>query len=204
MERKQRWLWTIGAGVLTLIIGAGLTAVQVQAANRFGGRPGWSAPAPGGGPGAPGGPGFRGGPGMGPGFRGRPGMGPGFGGGPGFRGGPGMGPGFRGGPGGGDQVPQAPALPGAERVTASVSIKDGKLVPDTLNVAPNKRLALTITNNDSVTHGFAIPGLGLRLSNLAPGSSRTVELNTDRPGTYPYVTDGRGAVHGTLTIPAPT
>lgn len=196
METKQRWLWSIGAGVVVLLIGAGSTVVQARLAARRGASPTarsgqtWRIPG-GGGPGQPG-----------PG-RGSPG--------PGGPWGPGMmGPGGRPGRGartGGDLLPQAPAAPGAERVQASISIGSGKLDPATLTVAQGKRLVLTVTNNDTVAHGFTIPGLGVRLQRLDPGASRVIELNTDRPGSYPYFTDtsaGRGRVRGDLTIAAAT
>ncbi len=51
---------------------------------------------------------------------------------------------------------------------------------------------------------FLLPTLGLRLVNIGPGTSRTVELNADTPGSYPFFCDLPGHAQrgqlGTLVI----
>lgn len=103
-----------------------------------------------------------------------------------------------------EQTPQAPAEPGAKRAEASVSIKEWKMDPANLSVAAGSRLVLTIRNDGDSPHHFVIPGLSLHLVNIAPGATRTVELNVDKPGTYPYFCDIPGHAQlgqqGTLTV----
>ena len=103
-----------------------------------------------------------------------------------------------------EQTPQAPAEPGAKRVEASVSVKEWKMDPANLSVAAGSRLVLTIRNDGDSPHHFVIPGLGLHLVDIAPGATRTVELNVDKAGTYPYFCDIPGHAQlgqqGTLTV----
>ncbi|MGE5590725.1 MAG: cupredoxin domain-containing protein [Bacillota bacterium] len=103
-----------------------------------------------------------------------------------------------------DRIPQEPARPDAPRVEASVSIKEWKMEPASLAVSAGSRLVLTIRNDGASPHHFVIPTLGLHIENLAPGASKTVELNADKAGAYPYFCDIPGHAQlgqqGTLTI----
>ncbi len=105
-----------------------------------------------------------------------------------------------------DQIPQEPARPDAKRVEASVAIKEWKMDPATLTVPAGSRLVLTVRNDGDSPHHFVIPALGLHLENLAPGASKTVELNADKAGTYTYFCDIPGHAQlgqqGMLTITA--
>ena len=106
--------------------------------------------------------------------------------------------------GGPEQIPQSTARPGAKRVEASLSLKESSIQPAVLKVDAGSRLALTIKNGDDEPHDFLLPALGLRLVNIGPGTSRTVELNADTPGSYPFFCDLPGHAQrgqrGTLVI----
>lgn len=84
------------------------------------------------------------------------------------------------------------------------SIQEWKISPATLTVESGKRLVLTVRNDGTIPHNFAVPGLGVRLIGLAPGDTRQVELNADQPGTYQFLCDIGGHAEagqrGTLTI----
>ncbi len=103
-----------------------------------------------------------------------------------------------------DQIPQAPAQPGAKRIEVSVAIKEWRMDPAALTVPAGSRLVLTVRNDGSMPHHFEIAGLGLHLHNIAPGASQTIELNADKAGTYTYLCDIPGHAQlgqqGTLTI----
>ncbi|BDG61179.1 cupredoxin domain-containing protein [Caldinitratiruptor microaerophilus] len=103
-----------------------------------------------------------------------------------------------------DSVPAAPASPGAERAEVTARIVEWKIEPATVRVQAGRRLVLTVRNDGTVPHNFAIPDLGVRLVDIAPGGSRTVELNADEPGTYEFFCDIPGHAQlgqrGTLEI----
>ncbi|BDG61113.1 cupredoxin domain-containing protein [Caldinitratiruptor microaerophilus] len=108
------------------------------------------------------------------------------------------------GSGGTDQVPDAPAQPGAAKVEVTATITEWKIEPAEIEVEAGKRLVLTVKNEGTVPHNFAIPELNLRLVGIAPGASRTVELNADEPGTYEFLCDIPGHAQlgqrGTLKV----
>ncbi len=103
-----------------------------------------------------------------------------------------------------DQIPQEPARPDAKRVEASVAIKEWKMDPANLTVPAGSRLVLTIRNDGDSPHHFVIPALDVHVENLAPGASKTVELNADKAGTYTYFCDIPGHAQlgqqGSLTV----
>lgn len=108
------------------------------------------------------------------------------------------------GSGGTDQVPDAPAKPDAEKVDVTATVTEWKIEPAEIKVEAGKRLVLTVKNEGTVPHNFAIPELDLRLAGIAPGASRTVELNADEPGTYEFLCDIPGHAQlgqrGTLKV----
>ena len=192
MDWKYRWLLSIGAALLVLAGGLAFSGISARAQYGRAATP-WSSWGPGGSSGA-----------WGPG-----GMMRGFGSGPGE-----VVPWMRdmhnrmwGGNTGGELVPSAPAESGARRVEAQVAIREWQMDPAELKVTTGTRLVLTVRNDGDSPHDFAIPGLNLRLVGIAPGTTRTVELNADRAGSYPFLCDIPGHAQlgqrGVLTVTAP-
>ncbi len=177
MTWKQQWVFLVGAAAL-ILVGGFLFARPTS----------WA-----GGPG----PAF----GWGRGMMGR-GWGPGgmMGGGGGMMNGYGS---MMGG-GGAEEIPEAPADPDAPRSELTVSIQEWKMVPAELKVEAGKRLVLTVRNDGALPHNFVIPELGVRLVSIAPGASRVIELNADKPGTYEFFCDIPGHAQagqkGILTV----
>lgn len=167
----------IAAGGLVALLAGGLMFLGTTMADSAGGASGWAS-------------------GM---------MGPGLGRGPrGYGGMMGQGGMMGGWTGGKEQLPDAPARPDAERAQLAVSIQEWKMSPAALTVESGKRLVLTVRNDGTMPHNFAIPGLGVRLVGLAPGDTRQIEVNADQPGTYQYLCDigghAQAGQRGTLTI----
>lgn len=106
--------------------------------------------------------------------------------------------------GGTEQVPNTPPASDAERVEKVLTIKEWAITPADFQVEKGKHLVLTIRNDGAVPHNFAIPKLGVRLINIAPGSNRIVELNLDQAGTFNYLCDLPGhdqlGQRGTLSV----
>lgn len=103
-----------------------------------------------------------------------------------------------------DQIPQEPAQPDAQRIEAAVALKEWKIDPADLTVPAGSRLVLTVRNDGGSPHHFVIPTLGVHIENLAPGASKTIELNVDKAGTYTYFCDIPGHAQlgqsGALTV----
>lgn len=109
-----------------------------------------------------------------------------------------------GGSSGTDQVPRVAPRENAEVVNARVSIQEWQMDPGTVRVSSGARLRLTVRNEGTVPHNFAIPDLGVRLVNISPGSSKVVEIDTKKPGAYDFLCDIPGHAQlgqrGTVTI----
>ena len=187
MKGRYRVALALAAGALVLVAGLAYTSWSQRS---LGGPYGWFGS--GFGPSAVGG-GYVPGPAM---------MGGAYGHGPAMMG-RGYGPGMMG-FGGGELVPQAPANPTAARIAGSVSIREWAMQPETVQVSQGKRLVLTVRNDGTMPHNFAIPDLGVRLVGIAPGSSRTVELNVDKAGSFAFFCDLPGhpqlGQRGTLSV----
>lgn len=74
----------------------------------------------------------------------------------------------------------------AETVTIDIVIKDGRIVPATLEVPAGVKLRLALRNEGSGPCEFE--NLGLRVEKvLAPGAASTLVLHPLRPGSYRFV-----------------
>lgn len=91
--------------------------------------------------------------------------------------------------GGAEQLPEAPTRPDGLQVEAVLSLQEWRIEPGELAFAPGTQLVLTVRNDGIYPHNFAIPDLGVRLVNLAPGGSRVVRVNLDQPGDFLFLCD---------------
>lgn len=86
--------------------------------------------------------------------------------------------------------------------TASVTLTEFKIEPDSLSVAAGSKLA--VTNAGSVAHNLAIKDTDLRTADLNGGASETLDLAALKPGTYTLFCAVPGheaaGMKGTLTV----
>lgn len=105
-----------------------------------------------------------------------------------------------------DQLP-APPPPGGARVEATVVLDEWSVTPAALTARQGEVLVLTVRNEGTVVHGFAIPGLGVEIAAIPPGGSRTIELGLSAAGEYAYYCPVPGHAQlgqqGTLTVTKP-
>ena len=74
-------------------------------------------------------------------------------------------------------------------VTAEIlarSPERGNFLPRTLTFPAGEKVRLRIRNVDTVTHGFASPGLGIEALERTAGHSAIVEFTPTTPGTYAF------------------
>lgn len=64
--------------------------------------------------------------------------------------------------------------------------EDGGFVPNRITVVQGEHVRLRLTSAD-VTHGFAIPALGIDAPELYPGRYVTVDFTPQKPGRYPFL-----------------
>jgi len=88
-----------------------------------------------------------------------------------------------------DQVPSPSPAPGTQRQDVSVAIREWQMEPGTLTAQAGSRIRLIITNQGTTAHNFAIPELGLRLVNIAPGDRKVVELDVVKSGAFAFLCD---------------
>lgn len=90
-----------------------------------------------------------------------------------------------------DQVPSpSPSTaPGTQGQEINVAIREWQMEPGTLTAQAGNRIRLVVTNQGTVPHNFAIPDLGLRLVNIAPGDSKVVELDLVKSGAFAFFCD---------------
>jgi cytochrome c oxidase subunit 2 len=62
----------------------------------------------------------------------------------------------------------------------------GNFSPQVVRVPAGKKVKLRVRNNDTVTHGFAIPALRVDLGEIKAGHSQVVEFTPEAPGRYDY------------------
>ena len=102
------------------------------------------------------------------------------------------------------QVQPAPVNPGAPRADATITIQEWQMAPNALRLKTGSRLVLTVRNAGALAHDFVLPDLGVRLTDIGPGTNRTVELGLDRTGSYRFFCDipGHAAAgqEGALTV----
>lgn len=64
--------------------------------------------------------------------------------------------------------------------------EDGGFVPSQITVTQGQPVRLRLTSAD-VTHGFAVPGLGIQNTQLYPGKYVTINFTPAKPGAYPFM-----------------
>ncbi|MHC4540754.1 MAG: cupredoxin domain-containing protein [Planctomycetota bacterium] len=62
----------------------------------------------------------------------------------------------------------------------------GNFSPGRVSVAAGEKVKLRVRNVDTVTHGFAIPALGVDAGEIKAGHTATVEFTPQVPGQYDY------------------
>lgn len=62
----------------------------------------------------------------------------------------------------------------------------GNFTPRTLSVPAGKPVKLRIRNVDTVTHGFAIPDLGVDAGEIKAGHVALLEFTPRKPGSYDF------------------
>jgi cytochrome c oxidase subunit 2 len=62
----------------------------------------------------------------------------------------------------------------------------GNFSPQVVRVPAGQKVKLRVRNNDTVTHGFAIPALRVDLGEIKAGHSEVVEFTPETPGRYDY------------------
>jgi FtsP/CotA-like multicopper oxidase with cupredoxin domain len=92
----------------------------------------------------------------------------------------------------------------AEVSNVSVSLTEFKITPAEITV-PAGDVSITVTNDGTVAHNFALPDLGVTTADILPGQSETLELTVEE-GTYKTVCTIAGheaaGMVGTLVVTA--
>jgi FtsP/CotA-like multicopper oxidase with cupredoxin domain len=71
----------------------------------------------------------------------------------------------------------------------------------TLRAVEGDQVSITVRNNDTRTHGFAIPGVAAAtISAIGPGATRIVSFTAPRAGTYLYIDHTRAPVNRLLGL----
>jgi len=76
--------------------------------------------------------------------------------------------------------------PPHEYTIVAHTAEDGGFVPNRITVVQGEHVWLRLTSAD-VTHGFAVPSLGIDVPQLYPGKYVTVDFTPQKPGTYPFL-----------------
>jgi heme/copper-type cytochrome/quinol oxidase subunit 2 len=79
-------------------------------------------------------------------------------------------------------APAPTPAPGAR--TINITVTDFAFTPAMITVKKGEKITLKITGEEGM-HGFAIADLGINVS-IAPGQTVTVELPTDKAGTFSF------------------
>ena len=85
----------------------------------------------------------------------------------------------------------------AQEASHSITIRDGKFEPSTLNVAAGIKIKLTITNATKKSAEFESAQLN-REKVIAAGSSGTIYIGPLAPGTYPFFDDFNKSTTGQI------
>ena len=85
----------------------------------------------------------------------------------------------------------------AQEASHSLTIRDGKFEPSTLNVAAGVKIKLTITNATKKSAEFESAQLN-REKVVPAGSSGTIYIGPLAPGTYPFVDDFNKSAKGEI------
>jgi len=63
---------------------------------------------------------------------------------------------------------------------------NGNFEPSEVSAVVGKPLRLRIKNAETVSHGFAIPELGVGIAEIKPGQVQIIELTPTRAGTFVF------------------
>lgn len=66
------------------------------------------------------------------------------------------------------------------------SPEKGNFSPRITEVTAGQKVKLRVRNVDTVTHGFAIPALGIDAGEIKAGRSAILEFTPDKPGDYDF------------------
>ncbi len=66
------------------------------------------------------------------------------------------------------------------------SPEKGNFSPRITEVTVGQKVKLRVRNVDTVTHGFAIPALGIDADEIKAGRSTILEFTPDKPGEYDF------------------
>ena len=82
---------------------------------------------------------------------------------------------------------------------------NGNFQPREITVALGKPVRLRIKNAETVSHGFAIPELGVGIPEIMPGQVQIIEFTPTRPGTFLFActvwcSDEHMAMNGKLVV----
>ena len=85
----------------------------------------------------------------------------------------------------------------AQEVNYSMTVRDGKFEPSTLNVKAGTKFKLTISNATAKAAEFESSELN-REKIIPPNSSASVYIGPLEPGTYPFFDDFNQATRGQI------
>jgi len=82
---------------------------------------------------------------------------------------------------------------------------NGNFQPREITVVAGKPVRLRIKNAETVSHGFAIPELGVGIAEIKPGQVQIIEFTPTRPGIFPFActiwcSDEHMAMNGKLVV----
>ncbi|MCQ9205902.1 MAG: cupredoxin domain-containing protein [Omnitrophica bacterium] len=81
----------------------------------------------------------------------------------------------------------------------------GNWYPQEFTVSYGKEVKLLIRNIETVTHGFAIPDLGVAVSEIKAGEVKALSFRPDKRGTFPFMctvwcSDRHMEMRGKITV----
>lgn len=65
--------------------------------------------------------------------------------------------------------------------------ENGNWYPKKFNLPYGKEVRLLIRNIETVTHGFAIPDLGVSAGEIKAGEVKVIKFTPDKRGTFPFM-----------------
>jgi plastocyanin len=95
-----------------------------------------------------------------------------------------------------DSTPTTQPSQPASAASDTVTIKDFKFGPATLNVKQGAKV--TVTNSDSTTHTATANEGAFDTGDLDPGASKTITLS--KPGSYAYHCQIHSFMKGTIVV----
>jgi heme/copper-type cytochrome/quinol oxidase subunit 2 len=65
--------------------------------------------------------------------------------------------------------------------------ENGNWYPQKFNLRYGKEVRILVRNIETVTHGFAIPDLGVAIKEIKAGQAKSVTFTPDKKGTFPFM-----------------